>query len=331
VNNYPGLFLISLDFELLWGVRDKRTIESYGENIRGVRKVIPALLQQFQQYDIHATFATVGFLFAHSKEELLQFVPSSKPNYRQKKFSPYENNYLHAIGQLEEEDCYHYGASLLKMIKETPNQEVATHTFSHYYCLEGASIQSFEEDLQSAIAIAARHAIELRSIVFPRNQYSNEHLAVCKKMGLTSYRGNEQSFIYRPRNEEKLSKFIKGLKFLDTYLNLSGHHTFPLSADSDGLLNLPASRFLRPYSNRLQAFNGLRLRRIKNGLTQAARNNQCFHLWWHPHNFGVNLKENLASLEEILKHFQKLQRQYGMQSKNMREIADAIRNWDYAN
>jgi len=39
-----GAFVISLDFELLWGVRDKRTIADYGANIRGVRDAVPALL-----------------------------------------------------------------------------------------------------------------------------------------------------------------------------------------------------------------------------------------------------------------------------------------------
>jgi hypothetical protein len=32
-----GAFVISLDFELFWGVRDKRTISGYGPNILGVR------------------------------------------------------------------------------------------------------------------------------------------------------------------------------------------------------------------------------------------------------------------------------------------------------
>src|SRR5450631_2733915 len=33
-----GAFVISLDFELMWGVRDKRTIADYGRNILGVRR-----------------------------------------------------------------------------------------------------------------------------------------------------------------------------------------------------------------------------------------------------------------------------------------------------
>ena len=35
-----GALVISLDFELLWGVRDKRTIADYGPNILGVRKAV---------------------------------------------------------------------------------------------------------------------------------------------------------------------------------------------------------------------------------------------------------------------------------------------------
>ena len=58
-----GKFVISLDFELIWGVRDKRTIQSYGENLRGVHQAIPRLLNLFDQYKIKGTFATVGFLF----------------------------------------------------------------------------------------------------------------------------------------------------------------------------------------------------------------------------------------------------------------------------
>src|SRR6266487_5798938 len=58
-----GALVISLDFELLWGVRDKRTIADYGANILGVRRVIPALLDLFAERNIACTWATVGLLF----------------------------------------------------------------------------------------------------------------------------------------------------------------------------------------------------------------------------------------------------------------------------
>src|SRR3954465_428947 len=129
-----SLFIVSLDFELLWGVRDKRTIESYGPNIAGVREVIPSLLQLFDEFGISASFATVGFLFARNKQDLLQYIPSTLPQYGLSKYSPYANGYLDKIGNSEDDDIYHYAGTLIDMIRQHPAQEIASHTFSHYYC-----------------------------------------------------------------------------------------------------------------------------------------------------------------------------------------------------
>jgi peptidoglycan/xylan/chitin deacetylase (PgdA/CDA1 family) len=316
-----GTFIISLDFELMWGVRDKRTIKSYGENIRGVRQVIPSLLQLFDQYHVKATFATVGFLFARNKEDLFQHLPSLKPNYHLKKYSPYENDYMASIGYSEADDVYHYGLSLIQQIQQYPGQEIATHTFSHYYCLENASLKSFEADLVAAKNIAAIHGVELKSIIFPRNQYSSEHISICKKLGFIAYRGNEQSVIYTPRSNGSLNKAIRAVKFADSYVNLTGHHTFRIKG-TEGIINLPASGFLRPISTKTRILDSLRLQRIKASMTYAAKRGEAYHLWWHPHNFGINLDQNLSFLEEILKHFQDLQQRFGMQSKSMKAIAE---------
>jgi len=43
----PGIFTISLDFELYWGVRDKRTIDQYRSNLSGVRSAVTQMLQTF--------------------------------------------------------------------------------------------------------------------------------------------------------------------------------------------------------------------------------------------------------------------------------------------
>ena len=59
-----GIFTVSLDFELYWGVRDKRTIEDYEKNLEGAKKAIEVILEVFEEYEVHATWATVGFLFA---------------------------------------------------------------------------------------------------------------------------------------------------------------------------------------------------------------------------------------------------------------------------
>ena len=56
----------------------------------------------------------------------------------------------------------------------------------------------------------------------------------------------------------------------------------------------------------------------------AARRRTLFHLWWHPHNFGVDLQENLAFLRDILDHFRTLQDRYGMRSMTMAALADEV-------
>src|SRR5258705_638261 len=95
-----GALVISLDFELYWGVRDSRSINDYGEHILGVRKVIPALLELFDRYGVNATFATVGFLFCNGKDELIHAVPSITPTYSNESLSPY-NGYINNLGSTE--------------------------------------------------------------------------------------------------------------------------------------------------------------------------------------------------------------------------------------
>ena len=43
-----GYFVISLDYELMWGVRDSQTKESYGKNILGVKSAINEMLECFK-------------------------------------------------------------------------------------------------------------------------------------------------------------------------------------------------------------------------------------------------------------------------------------------
>ncbi len=318
----PGAFVISLDFELFWGMRDKRTIEGYGTNIVGVRKALPRMLEAFDKHGVKATFATVGLLFFEKKEELLRALPAERPSYANAHLSPY-NGHLQGIGVDEASDPYHYGASLIRLIQQHPAQEIACHTFSHYYCLErGQTEAQFAADLQAAKEAARTFGIELKSFVFPRNQYNARYLGICAAHGMSTYRGNERNWLYAGRNQEDESKFRRAFRLLDTWSNLSGHNCHPLPQPGAALpMDLPSSRFLRPYSPRYKALEGLKLRRITKAMDHAARTGTLFHLWWHPHNFGANLEQNMDLLERILAHYTSLHRTYGFQSLTMAELA----------
>jgi hypothetical protein len=78
---------------------------------------------------------------------------------------------------------------------------------------------------------------------------------------------------------------------------------------------------LRLFSARLAPLDGLRLRRIQQAMESAARKGMSFHLWWHPHNFGLNLRENLAFLEDLLRHHVMLRDRYAVVPMTMGGMA----------
>ena len=324
--NSPGLFVISLDFELFWGVRDLQTKAGYGANILGARQAIPAMLALFEEFDLHATWATVGLLFFANRAALLAGLPSQRPDYVDANLSNYVA--LPELGPDEAADPYYYGHSLLEQIRRVPGQEVATHTFSHYYCREpGQTPDDFRADLQAALAVAQEQGYHLQSLVFPRNQYSAPYLAICRELGIGCYRGNEAAWMYQKQSEAAQTPWQRGARLLDAYLNVSGHNTYaPAQLAQNMPFNIPASRFLRPWSGRLSALEGLRLRRILAGMEHAARYGEVFHLWWHPHNFGVNLAENMVVLRRIAEHFRHLQTRYGLVSQSMGEVAARLQS-----
>ncbi len=325
MNTKAGHLVISLDFELFWGMSDATTLEAYGPHVAGERTAIPRMLSLFNEYGIHATWATVGMLMTRNKEELLSLLPSpeKRPVYKDMRISTYYHLEHEGVGSNENDDPYHYGPTLVEKILATPHQEIENHTFSHYYAVDGVmnAPEIFAADLDAHRAVCKTYGVTTSAIVFPRNQASPEALQVCKQKGLTSYRGNEDHFLYRARTTQQ-SLFVRALRLVDHYINISGHHTYsiPISSISEIPLNIPSSRFLRPWMKTLSFLEPLRMRRIKTAMTYAAKRGEVFHLWWHPHNFGINQTENFRNLLMILSHYKFLQEKYGMQSSSMKDL-----------
>ena len=317
-----GVFVISLDFEIHWGVSDHHTIESYKENLRNVPAIVRRTLHLFKQNGIHATWATVGMLFCHTKEELFSYVkPEHRPDYKRKEIS----NYLVAeqAGQNENDDPYHYAPTLISEIRNTPGQEIATHTFSHYYCLEaGQSPDAFAHDLEAALAVAKKDNIVLKGIVFPANQFEPAHIEKCKAAGLIYYRGNYPSWMYQLKAKSQEGLWKRFCRLMDFYFPVNGSRYVEPDQDN-GMINIPSSCFLRPYSRKLSFMEGLRLSRMKKEMTAAAKKKKLYHLWWHPHNFGSNMEKNFAILTALLSHYQVLKNKYAMKSLTMEEVCTA--------
>jgi peptidoglycan/xylan/chitin deacetylase (PgdA/CDA1 family) len=322
----PGTFVISLDLELRWGTRDQDRPASASQLLNS-RAVVRRLLDLFHASGIAATWAAVGFLFAESRDELSHFLPDPLPTYEQTRLNPYAEK----IGLDEQDDPLHFAPSLIREIQACPHQEIGTHTFSHYYCLErGQTPAQFSADLQSARRIAEARGIELRSIVFPRNQVNPALLPVLSQHGITGFRGTAQSFLHdassfaRQRLPHK-----RALRLADAYLPLAGNDLADWPTEvAPGLYEMQASRYFRPYTSSLAGLARLALRRIKQAMKRAALAGRIYHIWFHPEDFGLYPTENLALFGEVLSYYQQLRDQYGMQSLSMAGVLNAVSQMD---
>jgi peptidoglycan/xylan/chitin deacetylase (PgdA/CDA1 family) len=316
-----GKFVISLDFELIWGTRDRRNPWSYGKNVIGVKSLMPELLRIFEEYNVKVTFATVGFLFAANKNEMISYCPLIKPEYSDKSLSPYEGHF-DLMEELDNYEDYHFASNLIDLIRSYPHHEIGSHTFSHYYCQEnGTTHAAFEADLKSAISIAKSRGVTLSSLVFPRNQFNQEYLEILNRNSITVYRGNPKSWIYNRACKGPLKKLQRFLRLFDAYINLTGDNCFRLDQTyKNGMYNVPASAFLRSYSSKLRLFDYFKIRRIKKSMTYAAQNNLGYHIWWHPENFGSDQEKNLDLLVKVLDHFRYLSGKYTFESCTMKSF-----------
>lgn len=320
-----SVLIISLDFELYWGIFDKVLLEDRINYFKNTREVIPEMLSLFAKNQIHVTWATVGMLFATDWEDWGNYIPKELPSYLNQNLSAYH---------LKDKYCgttiynpFFFAPELVRLIQKTPYQEIGTHTFSHYYCqVEGQSVDQFRSDLQATKRIAEREDIALRSLVFPRNQYNELYLKVCFEEGIRTVRSNPVDWFWKKAVEDKITK--KVFRTGDGYIPLGRKTSYKLSDvawKEDLPLSLPASRLLRPVHAKSNFLNGLRLTRVLREMTVAAKAGECYHLWWHPHNFGANPKESMRDLAIIINHFKALEKKYDMKSKTMLKVYDYIK------
>ena len=314
--------MLSLDFELHWGVRDHKAVDGpYAANLLGAREAVPAMLRTFADYDVACTWATVGFLFAKGGDELQSWRPARRPRYADPRLDPYAE----PVGHDEASDPLHFAPSLIARIAAAPRQEVATHTHSHYYCLEdGGDAEAFAADLAAARVAAAARGATVRSIVYPRNQRNPAYDDVLRDAGIIAFRGTPAGRVHRARRGSETRLRHRVLRTADGFSPVGPSYLqrWEDVPQASGLCDVAASFFLRPQDPRLRALEPLRMARLRRAMKEAARDGRLVHLWWHPHNFGVRLSEHLAMLRALLDTFAECREREGMLSLGMADVAE---------
>jgi hypothetical protein len=272
---------------------------------------------------VHATWATVGLLFATTAAEARALSPATRPAYREARLDPYPE----PIGPTEDEDPIHLAGSLVDRLAAIQGQELASHTFSHYYCLEpGPGADAFRADLLAAQAAAATRDLRLRSLVLPRNQWDPRLAPVVVESGFECYRGPQPGWAHRSRPGDDSGLAVRAARLASTWAG-PGVPTFGWDelVEPSGLCNIPASAFLRPWAPSTKALQPLQEGRIVKALREAARRERLVHLWWHPHNFVAHPAENIERLHRLFDELDRLRASDGMQSLAMGDVADVAR------
>jgi hypothetical protein len=150
------VFTLSLDFELMWGTRDRPYSEKFRKICQTERdEVIDRLLQLFCRYRISASWGIVGKLF---------------------------------VEQNPQDPLLTAGDLIRKIRACSVPQEIGSHTLSHTV-MRGATRATAEREIGECVRIARAAGLKLESLIFPRNCVG--HLEVAKRFGFTSYRGPE--------------------------------------------------------------------------------------------------------------------------------------------
>ncbi len=282
----PPALVISLDFELRWGRRDRLgyDMDAYRENLEGTREVVPRLLDLFVERAVRATWATVGAVACRDWNEYFSRAPAAA---RLTARAPIDDR---RFADLDPHGRLHFAPDLVDRVQRSPGQELATHTFSHLAMCEPGVLA---DDVAADLAAVQRLWRDLgappaSSLCFPRNQAA--FLRVVHALGIRVWRGNPTPWFHH-RDRPRDPKAFRLLRFLDD-VSPAARRATPLEGDMTR-----ASLYLRvTLPDPAWRLHVARIRSELRGIQPG----EIFHLWWHPENLGTDVAHRLARVREVL-------------------------------
>jgi peptidoglycan/xylan/chitin deacetylase (PgdA/CDA1 family) len=313
-----GIFTISLDFELIWGTVDLFGVENFREACELERsEVIDRLLELFTEYEIPATWCTVGHLFLDNccSEENKKHPGLVRPRHKWHA----DDWFTHDPCSDEENAPLFYGKSLVeKILNNTVRQEIGSHSFSHIiFGDEGCSPESARTDIAECVKVANDYNIKLNSFAFPRDRVG--HLDIVKEYGFTAYRGAIPKWYEQSEDRGAVSR----VAHLWDVLTAAPPPVVLPEREENGLLNIPGSMIFFPmHGIRRYIPMSLRVKRARKGLNLAAEQKRIFHLWFHPTNMAFEPEQMFDGLRRILDYAAQLRTKGVLETLSMSEITE---------
>ncbi|HEX5731471.1 MAG TPA: polysaccharide deacetylase [Blastocatellia bacterium] len=321
-----GVFVISLDLELIWGTLDLFGPARFRSACEVERRVvIDRLLDLFTEFDISATWCVLGHLLLDecAAEGSRKHPEIVRPGHDWVRHDWFEHD---PCGR-ENDDSIFLGRSLVEKIQACPvAQEIGCHSFSHViFGDSGCSRETAESEVRACLVAAEMLGIRMRSFAFPRN--SAGHLDVLAEHGFTSYRGAEPHWY----EQAAVPNAMRRLARLAEVVTVTKPPTVLPEITPCGLWNVPGSMIYFPlHGFRRYVPVSWRVKRAVKGLGEAARRNRIFHLWFHPTNLAYETDAAFSGLRQILEHARALRRQGRLEILPMGSIISAHDSFDLA-
>ena len=284
----PPTVIISLDCEGKWGMADLDPPYFRDLTSASLSVAYRQLLAMFARYEVAATFAFV-MAFTLSAAEREQFPV------------------LDRWGDPDDAWLAHYWRSLdegqaegwhepepFALVRDSGRHEIAAHGFCHRSLGEAAIDQAgATRELADAARAAQLKGVELKTLVFPRNEVG--HLPAVAAAG---YLG------YRARLDRPSGIFGRGVALLDE-LAVNAAPQQPLQSTA-GLVAIPAGHFFNwRFGMRRLVPPAVTKARWRNQLRKCVRDGGVVHLWLHPHNL-ITGPSTAPVLESVLAEIARL-------------------------
>ena len=291
-----GAFVLSLDFELIWGTLDVRGPDGFRAACERERtEVFEPLLALLEEFGIAATWCTLGHLM----------LASCAPANGRKHPEIVRPTHAWQRGDdwFDDDPCsdeghepIFYGRSLVeRLLAARVPQEIGCHSFSHVIFGDpGCSREVASSEVGACVQAAAALGVTLRSFAFPRNRIG--HLDVLREHGFTCFRGREPTWHQgggaggRVRRAGHLADVLAARR-----------PPVVLPRPREGLIDVPGSMMFFPaHGARRRIPVSRRVIRARRGIEAAARERRIMHLWFHPTNLADETEAMMAGLREVL-------------------------------
>jgi len=276
-----GSVLVSLDCEGKWGMADDpKMLQSSVINDASLRDAYQFLFELFEKHQIRATFAVVG-LFVAGEVVARQHVQNNLHDPAHSAWLAIPNRAM-----LERKTEGWFFTDLPKMVRHSGMHELASHGYSHLpFTSPHFSAMTATYELESMRTLGLHNQWDLRSMVFPRNEVA--FVDMLSEFGIHQYRARSATD----------SAYHRAAALLNECNIRQQAEVLPHEKSK-----IPAGHFLNWRSGPRRVIPPVvTMSRWRSILADAAENNRCAHLWFHPHNVvtGHNQRHLVSQAMEL--------------------------------